>query len=45
MNIIFRIFIAIGLLLVSPIILISIFIILCEDGLPVIFIQKDMAKE
>jgi len=45
MNFILRIFVAIGLFLVSPIILISIFIILCEDGLPVVFIQRRYGKK
>ena len=45
MNVIIRIFVAIGLFLVSPIILLSIFIILCEDGLPAVFIQRRYGKK
>lgn len=44
MNIFIKIFVAIGLLILSPIILISIFIILFEDGYPVFFIQERYGK-
>lgn len=45
MNGFLRILVAIGLFLVSPIILISIFIILYEDGSPAIFIQRRYGKK
>jgi lipopolysaccharide/colanic/teichoic acid biosynthesis glycosyltransferase len=43
-NLILKIFAGLGLIALSPIILICIFIIIIEDGLPAIFVQERLGK-
>ena len=44
MNILMKLLVLVGLIIVSPIIVISIFLVLLEDGRPVIFMQKRLGK-
>ena len=44
MNIFMKLLILVGLIIVSPIIVISILLVLFEDGRPVIFMQKRLGK-
>lgn len=45
MNILMKLLVLAGLIIVSPIIFISLFLVLFEDGRPVIFSQKRLGKE
>ena len=44
MNIFMKLLVLVGLIIVSPIIVISIFLVLLEDGRPAIFMQKRLGK-